>query len=184
MQPGTYYIAGYLWDGGSTFTFSHLTASINVAAALTLAAPEEPVPASLPSDAILENQSELTPIVNEAIQRLSDVSGSAALANVSVEIADLPGMLLGEDIGNKIIINRDAAGYGWFVDPTPADDSEFADVLGPHALAADAGSPAANRADLLTVVMHEMGHVLGYEHDTGDDLMNATLPLGVRRSLA
>ncbi len=184
VQPGTYYVAGYLWNGGNTFTTSHLTQSITIAAALTLAAPQQPVPASLPSDAVLESQSELVPIVNEAIQRLAQATGSAALANVSVEIADLPGMLLGEDVGNKILIDRDAAGYGWFVDPTPADDVEFADVLGPYALAAGNGSPAANRVDLLTTVMHEMGHVLGYEHDAGDDLMNATLPLGERRFLA
>ena len=184
VQPGTYYVGGYLWNGGKTFAFSHLAQSINIAAALTLAAPEEPVPASLPSSAVLESQSELTPIVNEAMQRLAHATGSAVLANVSVEIADLPGMLLGEDIGNKIIIDRNAAGYGWFVDPTPADDVEFSDVLGPYALAAGDGSPAAHRADLLTAVMHEMGHLLGYDHDAGDDLMNATLPLGERRFLA
>ncbi len=46
-------------------------------------------------------------------------------------------------------------------DPTPADESEFADPIGPHALAALNGIPAANRADLLTAVMHEMGHVPG-----------------------
>ena len=51
-------------------------------------------------------------------------------------------MLLGETVGNTILIDRDAAGYGWFVDPTPADDVEFADVLGPYALAAGNGSPA------------------------------------------
>jgi hypothetical protein len=33
--------------------------------------------------------------------------------------------------------------------------------------------------------MHEMGHVLGYDdHTAADDLMSATLSLGVRRTLA
>jgi hypothetical protein len=32
--------------------------------------------------------------------------------------------------------------------------------------------------------MHEMGHVLGYRDDTSGDLMNATLPVGVRRTVA
>jgi len=33
-------------------------------------------------------------------------------------------------------------------------------------------------------VMHEMGHVLGYEHSNSLDLMYPTLPLGERRLLA
>ena len=69
VATGTYYLAGYMYDGGSTFTMSHLNQAITIGAALTLATPQEPVPASLPADAVLESQSELTPIVNEAIQR-------------------------------------------------------------------------------------------------------------------
>jgi hypothetical protein len=57
-------------------------------------------------------------------------------------------------------------------------------VLGPHTLAAGNGSPAAQQVDLLTTVMHEMGHVLGHEHSESVDLMYPTLPLGTRRTLA
>ena len=96
MAPGTYYIGGYLYSGGKP-TYSHLTQSINIAAALTLAAPREQVPTSLPGNAVLESQAELTPIVNEAIRRLASIAGSQVLASVSVQIADLPGNLLGED---------------------------------------------------------------------------------------
>ena len=66
---------------------------------------------------------------------------------------------------------------------TPADDAEFTPLTATD-LVAKPGSAAANRADLLTTVMHEMGHVLGYEHSNSLDLMAATLPLGERRSLA
>ncbi len=48
VAAGTYYIGGYLCSGGKP-TYSHLTHSITIAAALTLAAPEEQVPTSLPS---------------------------------------------------------------------------------------------------------------------------------------
>jgi hypothetical protein len=130
---------------------------------------------------------QLQPIIAEAEQRLAAATGiqvSAAMTGVSVQITDLPGNMLGEDVGKTILMDRDAAGYGWFVDPTPADDAEFANVLGPRTLAAGNSSPRVNRVDLLTTVMHEMGHVLGYEHSDSVDLMYPTLPLGIRRTLA
>ena len=131
------------------------------------------------SRALTETQ--LQPIIVEAERRLTAATGiqvAAAMTGVSIQIGDLPGKTLGEAAANAIYIDRTAAGYGWFVDPTPADDSEFTDSLGPYALAAPSGSPAANRVDLLTTVMHEMTHLLGYGHSDSLDLMNPTLPLG------
>lgn len=55
----------------------------------------------------------------------------------------------------------DAAGRGWFVDATPADDREFSP--GPWALL-DADGPAEGRVDRLTVLAHELGHHLGLGH--------------------
>ncbi len=46
------------------------------------------------------------------------------------------------------------------------------------------GSPARRRVDLLTTLMHEFGHLLGYEHTADQNLMHATLPLGTRRLLS
>jgi hypothetical protein len=51
--------------------------------------------------------------------------------------------------------------------------------LGPGRLA-PIESLALQRADLLTVVMHELGHVLGRGHNE-EGLMEERLPWGVRR---
>src|SRR5262249_45412482 len=52
-------------------------------------------------------------------------------------------------------------------------------------LRAGKGSPAEGRMDLLTVVMHELGHVLGYDDlpvaSHPNDLMAENIPTGVRR---
>jgi hypothetical protein len=123
---------------------------------------------------------QLTPIVAEAIARLELQGGSeveSAMSWVTIEVADLADGVLGSTLGNTIRIDRDAAGYGWFVDTTPGDDLEFvADELG--VLTAPKDGAAGQHADLLTAVMHEMGHVLGYSHIVADDL----LPLGTRRT--
>jgi hypothetical protein len=40
-------------------------------------------------------------------------------------------------------------------------------------------NPASQHVDLLTVVLHELGHVLGYQHED-DGLMDETLSAGAR----
>ena len=122
----------------------------------------------------------LLPIVDEAIIRWQaaglGADELAALGNIEVSIADLPDGTLGFTSSNRIRIDSDAAGHGWFVDPTPAEDSEFL-------LPGD--QDEQGRMDLLTAVMHEFGHVLGLDdldplgHDHG--LMAAALPTGVRK---
>jgi len=101
--------------------------------------------------------------------------------SIEFEIADLPGEQLGQTIGDRILIDTDAAGYGWFVDATPYDDEEYEPTDLSTQLAAVPGSPASERVDLLTVVMHELGHVAGLSHIMNGSFMDPVLPLGVRR---
>ena len=59
---------------------------------------------------------------------------------------------------------------GWFVDQTPWDDSAFT---------TPGNQGEQNRMDLLTVLEHELGHLLGSEHEaTG--VMEDTLAPGER----
>jgi hypothetical protein len=118
---------------------------------------------------------QLGSIVSAALGRLDaagvDPGVINALATAQYVVGDLGGAWLGaaDLAGNRVIVDADAAGHGWFVDPTPLDDSEF----GP-------GGPVG--MDLLTVVMHEMGHLAGQGDDSGSDLMGGFLAQGVRQT--
>ena len=156
-----------------------LTATFTVPAALTVdAATAATGTAGLLTDV------QLAPIVAAAEARWTAPGSSqvaGALTGIDFKVANLAPGILVEKWQNTIWIDDDAAGYGWFVDPTPGDDAEFAAVAGTSSLSAPAGTAADQRADLLTAVMHEIGNVLGNSDTSADDLMNAMLPLGTRR---
>jgi hypothetical protein len=105
------------------------------------------------------------------------------LSQVQFVISDLPGSYLGETEGNRVYIDTNAAGNGWFVDPTPTSDKEFASSGSQQQLVA-MDPRALDRIDLLTVVEHELGHVAGLaDLDTSvNDVMNGVLGTGVRRN--
>lgn len=115
---------------------------------------------------------------------------SDAFTAVDIYVDDIPGSYLAwaQPIRNgpyAITVDVDAAGLGWFVDPTPYDDEEFPQTVHDWELHAKPGGQAAGLIDLLTVLAHEFGHVLGLDDVSAaidpTRLMTAILTTGVRR---
>ncbi|MHB8166023.1 MAG: dockerin type I domain-containing protein, partial [Sulfuricella sp.] len=112
------------------------------------------------------------------------ISGSSTydLNSKSVTFAGLDGGALAQATGTTITLDTTAAGHNWFIDSTPADNSEYLPTSNPNEWVAKAGSAAAGKMDLLSVLLHEYGHALGIAHSANpNDYMAATLQPGVRR---
>lgn len=90
----------------------------------------------------------------------------ARLQGVQFEVRDLPGLQLGLQAGTRVVIDTNAAGHGWFVDPTPSNLRD--DAFG-------------TRMDLLSTITHEMGHVLGRrDQPSAGRVMSGSLRPGSR----
>ncbi|MFC1535516.1 matrixin family metalloprotease, partial [Thermodesulfobacteriota bacterium] len=129
---------------------------------------------------------ELTLIADEAVKRWnasSHIQGQQIDPDVLVfVITDLPDRALAQALNGIIYIDETAADVGWYVDDSPEDHKEFT-LSGPDSsLAAEPDSPAYGRYDILSVVMHEIGHILGLPdvQDPGT-LMNTGLSTGLRK---
>jgi hypothetical protein len=104
-----------------------------------------------------------------------------ALGSAGFAVGGLPPGVLGETdlTAGRVTVSADAAGHCWFVDGTPLSDEEFAPGGPGSPLVALPGSPAAGKEDLLTTVLHEMGHQAG-SPDGGTGLMAGSLAAGTR----
>ena len=80
------------------------------------------------------------------------------IRSIDVYVADLPNTYLGVASADTIWIDVDAAGFGWSLDTGVVPD----------------------RMHLLSAVAHELGHVMGLEHDRhhADTLMSDQLTVG------
>src|SRR5207247_435507 len=110
-------------------------------------------------------ESQLPPVVQQAIANWNQAglpaNLMAALANPKVEIVDLSGSLLGLAAGDVIGIDPAAAGSTWFVNSAPG------------------AMPKPGQMDLLTVVTHELGHLLRFGDTATPAIMAGTLEPGV-----
>jgi hypothetical protein len=97
-------------------------------------------------------RSQLDAVAAQALSDWAAARPDARLSGVQFSIRDLDGLLLGVASDGDITIDVDAAGWGWTV--------------------------AGGEMDLLTVVLHELGHVLGLDHDESGGVMSETLAPG------
>jgi autotransporter-associated beta strand protein/VCBS repeat-containing protein len=122
---------------------------------------------AIASDITSLTQADLSLAVRSAIDLWAGAGASAqqlsTLSRISIGIANLPGDLLGLTTSQRITIDTNAAGHGWNL--------------------ADTGDTTFSGVDLVTVVSHEMGHVLGLDDlpGTGTDLLNGVLSPGERK---
>jgi hypothetical protein len=130
---------------------------------------------------------QLAPLVEAAVDRwlatgLTETQ-KAALAGLVVGIADLNDGFVAAASGSLVLLDIDAAGHGWFVDSTPMDYAEFM-VNGTSGSLLAISGEAAGRMDLLSALMHEIGHVLGlgdaYDSGSAGGVMHGHLDAGER----
>jgi hypothetical protein len=192
-QSGTASVIGSVLNNNSTDVPmpSNPTAPTLPPALLQFSPDFPSVPALTPhaANSAQLTQSTLDALVKQAIARWEATGLTAAqrasMRAVKFEVADLPGVYLGEATHNRIRIDSNAGGNGWFIDATPDNDSEFGQSKSATRFYTDSQGAPAGRIDLLSTILHELGHTIGlsdsYLEQDRDDVMFGHLTLGERR---
>jgi hypothetical protein len=177
---------GVAFTSSATFNLTNSSGSPQLTDASPTADPQSLVPLTMP---------QLAPVIDRAIEdwQATGISSTQveALRGATFTITSLPEHRLGwgfpptAGYAGAILIDATASGIGWFIDDnSSAGNGAFPIVAGPAEFDAAPASPASGRIDLLTVVSHELGHILGLPdlvNDHSGALMDEILEPGVRR---
>jgi uncharacterized repeat protein (TIGR01451 family) len=158
MLPNQASVSASNFNNGQPITSNTVTIEINDGM------PQEAASVGSGTATASLTQAQLQPVVAQAMAAWraagADPSALSNVANYAIHIAHLPNGELGYEVPGQIWIDPTAQGWGWSTGSTPA----------------------AGQMDLLTVVTHEVGHVLGLgDHPGGNDIMTTTLDAGMRR---
>lgn len=129
-----------------------------------------------------ENTSGSAPAITTA-EIAAVVAAAKALVpgseNIPVQIADLPGAIVGQFYQGTLTLDATAASWGWFVDATPGDSREFSSA------GVALTKSSLGRIDLLSVLVHELGHAVGaadvQNSEHAEEVMSNLISTGTRR---
>lgn len=151
----------------------------------TPTAPATPGPTGVVASLQGVTVAQLQPVIQAAINDWAAVGLDAAhmqmLEQAPIQIAPLD-IAMAQTLGTQISVDPTAKGLTWYVDPAPTSNAAFPTSTS-SGLQATSGTAAAQGVDLVTVMAHEYGHILGLPDQTTQptDIMYQSLGVGVRR---